>query len=152
MKQEIAVDRDFIACKARRIGSYLRRNRSGDYCETLDQSLPHASNITTQFCFENGYGQRAWLTTSKLMTLGSHTSLRRTRLHCTGSALADKKICAEHYLEQTGPALLAINRYKALRTFFNNFLYRRARCDHRSLTPFGSGFLPQLCNRKHLGR
>jgi hypothetical protein len=31
--------------------------------------------------------------------------------------LIGTKICAEHYLEQTGEALLAIGRYKALRTY-----------------------------------
>jgi hypothetical protein len=37
--------------------------------------------------------------------------------HCKRSALVGTKICAEHYLEQTGPALLALNRYKSLRTY-----------------------------------
>jgi len=37
--------------------------------------------------------------------------------HCKRSALVGTKICAEHYLEQTWPALLAINRYKALRSY-----------------------------------
>jgi hypothetical protein len=47
--------------------------------------------------------------------------------HCTRSALVGTKICAEHHLEQTGPALLALNRYKALRAYLKQLptsLYR----------------------------
>jgi 4-alpha-glucanotransferase len=56
-----------------------------------------------------------------LRSMASPTSIRQNALSTATThdkaPLIGTKICAEHYLEQTGEALLAIGRYKALRTY-----------------------------------